>query len=58
MEKTMRSIFSDRASFILRAMFSNPERKWTTRDFEKEFDIGRSRAAQVLNVLRQEGIVK
>ena len=53
----MRSIFSDKSSIILRAMLSQPQRKWVARDFEKEFSIGKSRAASVLSILRKNGFV-
>jgi hypothetical protein len=53
----MKSIFSDKATVIIRAMLSEPKRKWTVRDFEKEFNVGRSWAAQVLAELRKKGFV-
>jgi len=53
----MRSIFSDKATAVIRAMLSEPDRKWTVRDFEKEFGISKSRAAAVLSVLRKKGYV-
>ena len=53
----MKSIFSDKATVVIRAILSEPDRKWTVRDFEKEFNIGRSRAAQVLAELRKNGYV-
>lgn len=53
----MRAIFSDKSSIILRAMLSQPQRKWVARDFEKEFNIGKSRAASVLSILRKKGFV-
>ena len=53
----MKSIFSDKATAVIRAILSDPDRKWTVRDFEKEFNIGRSRAAQVLAELRKKGYV-
>ena len=56
-EVIMKSIFSDKATVIIRAMLSEPNRKWTVRDFEKEFNVGRSRAAQVLAELRKKGYV-
>ena len=56
-EADMKSIFSDKATVITRAMLSEPNRKWTVRDFEKEFNVGRSRAAQVLAELRKKGYV-
>ena len=56
-EVVMKSIFSDKATVIIRAMLSEPKRQWTVRDFEKEFNVGRSRAAQVLAELRKKGFV-
>ncbi len=56
-EVVMKSIFSDKATVIIRAMLSDPQRQWTVRDFEKEFNVGRSRAAQVLAELRKKGYV-
>lgn len=53
----MKSIFSDKATVIIRAILAQPERKWTVRDFEREFSVGRSRAAQVLAELRKKGFV-
>ena len=37
-EVVMKSIFSDKATVIIRAMLSEPKRQWTVRDFEKEFN--------------------
>jgi len=53
----MKTIFSDKATIVIRAMLSQPERKWVARDFEKEFNVGRSRAAAVLSILRKKGFV-
>lgn len=53
----MKTIFSDKASIIIRAMLEEPNRRWTVRDFEKEFNIGRSRSADVLSGLRRKGYV-
>jgi len=53
----MKSIFSDKATVIIRAMLADPERKWTVRDLEKEYNVGRSRAAEVLAELRKKGYV-
>ena len=53
----MKSIFSDKASMILRALLAEPKRKWTALDFEKEFKVGHSRAAEVLSSLRKKGFV-
>lgn len=53
----MRTIFSDKATIVIRAMLSQPEKKWVARDFEKEFGVGRARAAAVLSILRKKGFV-
>jgi len=53
----MRTIFSDKATIVIRAMLLQPEKKWVARDFEKEFDVGRARAAAVLSTLRKKGFV-
>jgi hypothetical protein len=53
----MKTIFSDKATIVIRAMLSEPKRKWVARDFEKEFNVGRSRAATVLSILRKKGFV-
>lgn len=53
----MKILLSDKASIIIRAMLSQPDRKWAARDFEKEFGVGRARAATVLSVLRAKGLV-
>jgi len=49
---------SDKAAIIIRAMLSQPDRKWVTRDFEKEFGVGRVRAAMVLSELYSKGFVE
>ena len=36
----MKSIFSDKATVIIRAMLSQPQRQWTVRDFENKFNEG------------------
>lgn len=53
----MRTVFSDKATIIIRAMLSQPKKKWVVRDFEKEFGVGRARAAVVLSMLRKKGFV-
>ena len=47
----MNILLSDKATIIIRAMLSQPDRKWVARDFEKEFGVGRARAAMVLSEL-------
>ena len=53
----MNVLLSDKATIIIRAMLSQFDRKWVARDFEKEFGVGRARAATVLSELRQKGFV-
>ena len=53
----MKTLLSDKATIIIRAMLSQPDRKWVVRDFEKEFDVGRARAATVLSILRRKGFI-
>lgn len=53
----MKILLGDKANIIIRAMLSQPDRKWAARDFEKEFGVGRARAATVLSVLRAKGFV-
>lgn len=53
----MKILLGDKANIIIRAMLSQPDRKWVARDFEKEFGVGRARAAKVLSELRAKGFV-
>lgn len=53
----MKTIFSDKATIVIRAMLSQSDKKWVSRDFEKEFGVGRARAATVLSILRKKGYV-
>ena len=53
----MKTIFSDKATIVIRAMLSQPDKKWVARDFEKEPGVGRARAAAILSVLRKKGFV-
>lgn len=54
----MNILLSDKAIIIIRAMLSQPDRKWVARDFEKEFGVGRARAAMVLSELYSKGFVE
>lgn len=53
----MKILLGDKANIVIRAMLSQPDRKWVARDFEKEFGVGRARAAAVLSELRAKGFV-
>jgi hypothetical protein len=54
---TMKILLGDKANIIIRAMLSQPDKKWVARDFEKECGVGRARAAAVLSALRAKGFV-
>ena len=54
----MKILLSDKAAIIVRAMLSQPDRKWVARDFEGEFGVGRARAAMVLSELYSKGFVE
>ena len=43
----MKILLGDKANIIIRAMMSQPDRKWVARDLEKDFGVGRARAAAV-----------
>ena len=49
------SIFSDKASLLLRHILAHPSRKWVARDFVNELQIGRGWAAKVMKQLREDG---
>lgn len=53
----MKILLGDKANIVIRAMLSQPGRKWVARDFEKEFGVGRARAATVLSALYAKGFV-
>lgn len=53
----MKILLGDKANIVIRAILSQPDRKWVARDFEKEFGVGRARAAAVLFELRARGFL-
>jgi len=53
----MKTLLSDKATIIIRAMLLQPDRKWVVRDFKEEFGVGRARAAAVLSLLRKKGFI-
>lgn len=53
----MTNIFSDKATIVIRAMLSQPDKKWVARDYKSEFGVGRARAAAVLSSLRKKGFI-
>jgi len=54
----MKSIFSDKASLVLRHLLATPEEEWVVRDFSDELKVARGGAAQVLAQLRKKGYLK
>lgn len=54
----MKILLSAKAAMVIRAMLSQPDRQWVVRDFEKEFGVGRARAAAILSALRRKGFVR
>lgn len=55
--ETMKTIFSDKATIVMRAMLAERDQKWVARDFENQLGVGRARAATVLSVLRKKGFL-
>ena len=53
----MRILLGDKANIVMRAMLAQPDKEWVARDFEKEFGVGRARAATVLSALYAKGFV-
>jgi hypothetical protein len=53
----MTNIFSDKATIVIRAMLSQPDKKWVVRDYENEFGVGRTMSAAVLSSLRKRGFI-
>ena len=53
----MTNIFSDKATIVMRAMLSQPNKKWVVRDYENEFGVGRTMSAAVLSSLRKKGFI-
>ncbi|MCK9554874.1 type IV toxin-antitoxin system AbiEi family antitoxin [bacterium] len=53
----MRVLLGDKANIIIRAMLSQPDKKWVARDFEKGFGVCRAHAAKVLSALYAQGFV-
>ena len=52
------NIFADKATFILRKMLSNPEKKWVTRDFMGDNGVSLGMAQGVLEVMANKGYIE
>ena len=53
-----KNIFADKATFILRKMLSNPQKKWVTRDFLGENGVSLGMAQGVLETMARMGCVE
>ncbi len=53
-----KNIFADKATFILRKMLSNPQKKWVTRDFMGENGVSLGMAQGALETMAKKGYVE
>ncbi len=56
--KNMKNIFSDKATFVLRKMLSNPDKKWVTRDFTGDNGVSIGMAQGVLETMEKKGYIE
>ena len=54
----MKNIFADKATFILRKMLSNPDKKWVTRDFTGDNGVSIGMAQGVLEAMERKGYIE
>jgi hypothetical protein len=52
------NIFADKATFILRKMLSDPEKKWVTRDFTGENGVSLGMAQGTLEAMEKKGYIE
>jgi len=52
------NIFADKATFILRKMLSEPEKKWVTRDFTGDSGVSLGMAQGTLEALSKKGYIE
>ena len=52
------NIFADKATFILRKMLSNPEKKWVTRDFMGDNGVSLGMAQGALEAMAKKGYIE
>jgi hypothetical protein len=53
-----KNIFADKATFILRKMLSNPEKKWVTRDFTGADGVSLGMAQGALEAMEKKGYIE
>lgn len=56
--KNMKNIFADKATFVLRKMLSNPDKKWVTRDFTGDNGVSIGMAQGVLETMEKKGYIE
>ena len=52
------NIFADKATFILRKMLSDPEKKWVTRDFTGDSEVSLGMAQGTLEAMSKKGYIE
>jgi len=52
------NIFADKATFILRKMLSNPEKRWVTRDFMGDNGVSLGMAQGALEAMAKKGYIE
>ena len=52
------NFFADKATFILRKMLSNPEKKWVTRDFTGDSGVSLGMAQGTLEAMSKKGYIE
>jgi len=52
------NIFADKATFILRRMLSDPEKKWVTRDFTGDSGVSLGMAQGTLEAMAKKGYIE
>ena len=52
------NIFADKATFILRKMLSEPEKKWVTRDFTGDSGVSLGMAQGTLEAMSKKGYIE
>lgn len=53
-----KNIFADKATFILRKMLSDPEKKWVTRDFTGDNGVSLGMAQGALETMAKKGYIE
>jgi len=57
-QTNMTNIFADKATFILRKMLSNPQKKWVTRNFTGNDGVSIGMAQGVLETMAKKGYIE